>query len=153
MKTNSLPKKTPWASVIMSVFSLVGTVAIVTGCVSEPNSRIVSAPPPTAQTGAGTQTVVVPTNQHAQVAASSGSASAPVVVIQQPPPAAQQENAPLRPTSNHVWVAGYWVWRNDRYEWTPGQWVIPPQYGAVWVPPRWEREGNAFRFYDGYWDT
>jgi len=70
----------------------------------------------------------------------------------QAPPAAQQEIPSARPTRDHVWVAGFWTWRNNQYEWMGGHWEIPPRAGAVWVPPRWQPEGTSWRFYEGYWD-
>jgi len=60
---------------------------------------------------------------------------------------------PRRPSDEHIWVAGYWAWQSSQYVWVPGRWVIPPRAGATWVPPRWEREGTRYRFYDGYWSA
>ena len=57
-----------------------------------------------------------------------------------------------QPTPQHVWLAGFWTWRNDRYEWMAGHWELPPNSGSVWVSPRWEQQGNAYRFYEGYWN-
>lgn len=74
------------------------------------------------------------------------------MVVMQAPPAAQQEVPTPRPTSDHVWVAGYWRWQNNQYLWVPGHWEVPPRGGAVWTPPRWQPEGTSWRFYEGYWD-
>lgn len=74
------------------------------------------------------------------------------IVVTQAPPAIQQEVVLARPSSNHVWIPGYWTWRNERYEWMAGHWELPPNASATWVNPRWEREGNAYRFYEGYWN-
>jgi hypothetical protein len=74
------------------------------------------------------------------------------IVVTQAPPAPQAENVPARPGADYVWVAGYWSWRNNRYEWVAGHWTVPPRAGATWVPPRWEPEGSSYRFYEGYWD-
>jgi hypothetical protein len=70
----------------------------------------------------------------------------------QQPPTAQQEVPLPRPSRDHVWVAGYWSWQNNQYQWMAGHWEIPPRSGAVWVPPRWQPEGTSYRFYEGYWD-
>lgn len=72
-------------------------------------------------------------------------------MVTEAPPALQQETVQVRPTPNHVWVAGHWSWRVNRYEWVPGQWELPPSQGAVWIPPYYEREGNVYKFYEGYW--
>jgi hypothetical protein len=70
----------------------------------------------------------------------------------QAPPAAQQEVPTQRPSSDHVWVSGYWTWRNNQYQWMAGHWEMPPRLGAVWIPPRWQQEGASWRFFEGYWD-
>jgi hypothetical protein len=75
-----------------------------------------------------------------------------VVMISQAPPAPQPEAVTARPSSDHVWVPGYWTWRNQRYEWMAGHWEVPPRSGATWVAPRWAAEAGAYRFYEGYWN-
>ena len=102
-----------------------------------------------AATTATTTPVVTPNGIVAAVPTPVGASS---IVVMQAPPAAQQEVPSARPTRDHVWVSGYWSWRNSRYEWSPGHWEVPPRSGAVWVPPRWQPEGTSFRFYEGYWD-
>jgi hypothetical protein len=74
------------------------------------------------------------------------------VVVTQSPPALQPEVVLARPSSQYVWLAGYWTWRDGRYEWMAGHWEIPPGSSSAWVSPRWEQEGNAYRFYEGYWN-
>jgi hypothetical protein len=74
-------------------------------------------------------------------------AVAPAVVFE-----LQREVVLAQPTAQHVWLAGYWTWRNDRYEWMAGHWELPPSQSSVWVAPRWEHQGNAYRFYEGYWN-
>ena len=155
MKTKS-PNSTRQASVIWTLWPIFGAVAFFTGCASEPTSRVVSAPPPPQPPA--TQTIIVPANTNPPVAVASttttvpATATTPAIIIQQAPPAAQPEVVIARPSTRHMWVAGFWAWRDERYTWIPGQWVIPPRENAVWVAPRWVREGNAYRFYDGYWN-
>lgn len=95
--------------------------------------------PVAVQTPTGVATVQTP------VGASS-------VVVMQAPPAAQQEVPTARPSASHVWVPGYWTWRNNQYQWMAGRWDVPPRTGGVWIPPRWQQEGTSWRFYEGYWD-
>jgi hypothetical protein len=73
-------------------------------------------------------------------------------VVTQAPPALQQEVVLAQPSTRHVWLAGYWTWRNDQYEWMAGHWELPPNSGSAWVAPRWEQEGAAYRFHEGYWN-
>ncbi|HEX2861511.1 MAG TPA: YXWGXW repeat-containing protein [Lacunisphaera sp.] len=122
---------------------VVGTALLFAGCGSTPESHVVSAPPPAAP-GA-----VVMAAQQPQAVPSQ---PAQVVVVQAPP-AMQQEVVQARPSSDHVWIAGYWTWRNNRYEWVAGRWELPPRSAAVWVAPRWERlNDGTYRFYEGYWN-
>jgi hypothetical protein len=46
------------------------------------------------------------------------------------------------PSSPGRLLAGYWTWRNNRYEWVAGHWEVPPRTGAVWILPRWQPEGT-----------
>ena len=130
-----------------SALLLGGITAFLGGCASEPESHVVSAPPPGA---------VVTQPQAPAPVVYSTPAAAPgqpnTIVVTQAPPQPQQEMVTARPSSDHVWVGGYWTWRNNRYEWVPGHWVVPPRSGATWLPPRWETEGGAYRFYEGRWE-
>ncbi|HWA25725.1 MAG TPA: YXWGXW repeat-containing protein [Lacunisphaera sp.] len=126
---------------------LTGGLALLAGCASEPESHVVSAPPPAAP-----QTQVVVTQP--QVAASVPvQTTSGTIVVTQAPPTLQQELVTAQPTSDHKWVPGYWTWRNSRYEWMAGHWELPPSRGSVWIAPRWERtDSGAYRFYEGYWN-
>lgn len=141
---------------ISALIAACGAVGFMAGCASEPASVVVSAPPPPAPATAVYTTPVAT----APVAVAPGTAVATVpspvgassIVVMQQPPAAQQEVPTPRPTRDHVWVSGYWTWRNNQYEWMAGHWEIPPRSGAAWIPPRWQPEGTSWRFYEGYWD-
>jgi hypothetical protein len=154
---NTDPKKSARHAPV--IVPLIGAFALLAGCASEPESRVVSAPPPPAP-GAATApgTVIVPATGGSQQVTTTTTTvpgtttTSPTLIVQQAPPTAQAESPAERPSSRHVWVAGYWAWHNQRYTWVPGQWVVPPRDDVTWVPPRWERESNGYRFYDGYWD-
>ena len=131
--------------------SLSAIALLLAGCGSYPESNVVSAPPPAPPT----QQVVVTQPQATSPQAVSGTAvptANGTVVVMQAPPAPQQEQVVARPSSEHVWVPGYWTWRNNRYEWRSGHWAVPPSTGAVWVSPKWERlSDGSYRFTEGYW--
>jgi hypothetical protein len=131
---------------VASALLISGGLAIFAGCAG-PESHVVSAPPPS-------QPIVVQQQQPAQiVVAPTANTSGGTVVVTQAPPAIQHEVVQARPTSDHVWVPGFWSWRNNRYEWVSGHWEIPPRTNAVWVAPRWERlSDGSYRFYEGYWE-
>ena len=69
-----------------------------------------------------------------------------------PPPSRPSEGIPRRPVPDAIWVGGYWVYNsNDRYEWAPGRWEIPPYGCTAFVPPHWARQGNGYIYMHGYW--
>ncbi|HTL67787.1 MAG TPA: YXWGXW repeat-containing protein [Lacunisphaera sp.] len=129
---------------------LVGSMLLVAGCDSYPESHVVSAPPPAAP--ATTAVVTTQNGQAVAVAPAQTTAPAPVIVMSAPP-AVQTEAVTERPNSDDKWVPGYWTWRDQRYEWVAGHWELPPSPSSTWIAPRWERlSDGTYRFYEGYWD-
>ena len=131
---------------VLALAPVLASLGFLAGCASTPDSHVVSAPPPAAPTTTTTTTTVVNT------AAPLAEPVASTVVVTQAPPALQQEVAQARPSSQHMWVPGYWTWRHERYEWMAGHWELPPTSTSVWVAPSWERQGNAYKFTEGYWN-
>ncbi len=143
----------------LGALAVCGALGFFAGCASEPESHVVSAPPPLPPSSAPAATVYSIPTPAAPAPAPAAVAVAPAspvgassIVVVQSPPAAQQEVPSARPSSEHVWVAGYWTWSNNQYQWLAGHWEIPPRSGATWVPPRWQPEGTSWRFFEGYWD-
>src|SRR5512140_173581 len=66
-----------------------------------------------------------------------------------PPPRVERRTA--RPSHHHVWIAGYWDRRDDRWDWSPGRWEEPTQRGSSWVRPQYRRESGAYRYEPGHW--
>jgi hypothetical protein len=97
-------------------------------------------------------TPVAAAGNPAYVATSTATPVVSTVIVTQAPPALQQEVVLAQPSPHHVWLAGYWTWRDSRYEWMAGHWELPPSSGSVWVAPRWEQQGNAYKFTEGYWN-
>ncbi len=139
-----------------SIVAICGALGLLGGCASEPESHLVTAPPPAAPTGVQqvvvaaqpAQVVLAPSPQVVATTAVAGTS----YIVMQAPPAPQPEAVPARPSSDHVWIAGYWTWQDSRYAWMAGHWEMPPSRGAVWINPRWQPEGGAIRFYEGYWN-
>jgi len=73
------------------------------------------------------------------------------VVVQEAPPALIVETRPPPPSGLHVWIDGSWNWSNQRYNWQAGHYALPPQRGAVWVAPRYERDSHGYRYTAGQW--
>ena len=157
MKTNISARTDGIGIPTFALLAACGAIGLLAGCASEPSSTLVSAPPPLPPTATTQQATVysapaaVATHPPTAVTVPSPVGQSSIVVMQAPP-AIQQEVPTTRPSANHVWVAGYWTWRNNQYQWMGGHWEMPPRGGAVWVPPRWHPEGSSWRFYEGYWD-
>ncbi|MEO8503362.1 MAG: hypothetical protein ABI609_05650 [Acidobacteriota bacterium] len=68
-------------------------------------------------------------------------------------PALRREVAAVRPSSHHVWVAGYWHWPEGGREWAwvGGAWTLPPHAHATWVGPRYVRRDGEWVYTSGYW--
>ena len=150
------------ARLALPLLLCLGTFSLMAGCASDPISHVVSAPPPPPPTKSMTTTtttttpsaVVTPVLVNGQPAYVTTTAAPAVstTVVTQAPPEMPTEVVLAQPTSQHAWLAGYWTWRNERYEWMAGHWELPPTSGAMWVKPRWESSGTgAYRFYEGYW--
>jgi hypothetical protein len=56
-----------------------------------------------------------------------------------------------KPSSDYVWIPGYWAWRLGQQQWIAGHWETPPHPGAKWVAPRWDHQGDGYVFVQGYW--
>jgi hypothetical protein len=156
------PGSTPVRTVARLSAALVtcGALGLLAGCATEPESHLVSAPPPEpVRSITTTTTTISPNTMPAVVVGNPGTVlvttAAPAVsttVVTEAPPALQTEIVLAQPAPNYVWLAGYWSWRNDRYEWMAGHWQLPPSSNATWVAPRWEQQGNAYKFTEGYWN-
>jgi len=73
--------------------------------------------------------------------------------VAQPPPAPRREVVieSQRPSRDHVWIKGYYVWREGRHVWIAGHWERPPRPHAVWIEPRWEHHKEGYVFVEGFW--
>jgi hypothetical protein len=138
-----------------------GALGFLAGCAAGPESQTVSALPPPAPTRSVTTTTTTTTpdtmpavvvGNTANVTIATTTPGVGTTIVTEAPPALQSEVVLAQPSPNYVWIAGYWTWRNEQYEWTAGHWELPPNTGAVWVAPRWEQQGNAYKFTAGYWN-
>src|SRR5258708_1362132 len=64
-----------------------------------------------------------------------------VFVVREPPPP-PREVIIVRPAPEHVWITGYYAWREPQYVWVPGRWTLPPAGYRTWVAGRWHREAR-----------
>lgn len=87
----------------------------------------------------------------AAAAAQPNAAQPETISVAEPPPAPQREIIYERPTAAHVWIPGYWGWRDGRHIWVAGQWSTPPRAHAIWIAPRWELRSGRYVFINGFW--
>lgn len=63
------------------------------------------------------------------------------VAVDVPPPSGSWEPSPA-PANGHVWSAGYFEWKGDRYAWKPGAWV-PAREGMEYRQHQWVRRADG----------
>jgi hypothetical protein len=67
------------------------------------------------------------------------------------PPPLRVEVITVRPSPNHVWVAGYWKWAGVNYVWVESRWVkVKPN--KAWVPGNWKQVGSYWAWTPGRWE-
>jgi hypothetical protein len=68
-----------------------------------------------------------------------------------PPPPARVEVLPKQPRAGTVWIDGQWYWQGQRWEWSPGGWVAPPEgaHFAEWALVR--ASDGRLRFAPASW--
>src|SRR5678815_5657265 len=66
------------------------------------------------------------------------------VIVTEAPPAPRQEVIGVAPSTSHVWVQGYWSYRNGRYVWMPGHYELRPRPAAAWVAGHWDRTSRGW---------
>jgi len=137
--------------ILFPLVTLSGLGGLLGGCASQPDSYLVTAPPPPAPTSGPQVAQAAPPTVVIAQAPVATAVPAGYVVMQAPPAPPPPEAVPPRPSAQHAWLAGYWTWRNNRYEWMAGRWEMPPHSGATWITPRWAPEGGSYRFYEGFW--
>ena len=150
------------AQTVVPLLVLCGAIGLLAGCATEPESHVISSPPPatpnlghaTVQTTSAPMTITTQTTQTTPMGTTVTTQTQPAgtIIVTQAPPALQTEVILAQPSSSHVWIAGYWTWRNNQYQWMAGHWEVPPYASAKWMTPRWESENGAYRFYEGHWN-
>ncbi|MES2647844.1 MAG: hypothetical protein V4717_13265 [Bacteroidota bacterium] len=54
-----------------------------------------------------------------------------------------------RPSRDHVWIEGDWMYSRGRYNYQPGYWITRDR-AQGYVPGRWERERGGWYWIPGY---
>jgi len=77
---------------------------------------------------------------------------APRAIVSTPPPPARIDPPPPPdPGGGAFWREGHSQFRNGRYLWIPGAWVVPPRANLVWVPGFYRRTPEGGLFINGHW--
>ncbi len=138
------------------VLASCGVIILLAGCASGPDSHVVSAPPPAAperqMITTTTTTTPAAVSVPANVTVATTTPGVSTTIVTEAPPALQTEVVLVQPSPKDVWLAGYWTWRDQRYQWLAGHWEMPPNSRSVWVTPRWEQQRNGYKFTEGYWN-
>jgi hypothetical protein len=73
-------------------------------------------------------------------------------------PIAKAETKGRAPSTDAIWVPGFWNLQGDRntgtragWVWLPGQWLAPPVRGAHWVPAHWGWYDEWWSWIPGHW--
>lgn len=73
------------------------------------------------------------------------------IVSTPPPPAPIDPPRPENPGGGAFWRPGHYQFRNGRYLWIKGAWVVPPRAGLEWVPGFYQRTTKGGMFINGHW--
>lgn len=133
-------------------YGILAPIILFSGCASEEESHVVSAPPPATPVAAPQGPTTVTTQMTSVTGPSGQPAPAVSTVVVQAPPVHTVDPVLARPSPDYIWVPGHWTWRDSQYEWMTGHWEIPPSTNSIWIQPRWEPESGGYRFYEGYWN-
>lgn len=83
---------------------------------------------------------------------SESEARTDIVVAAPPsPPSRPAEVITTQPSTEMIWVAGFWRYTGREYLWVPGRWEIPPPQCSGFVAPHWQRQGGNYTYVQGYW--
>ena len=96
------------------------------------------------------EVIHMPAPQATVQAAPAQVAPTPIIVATVQPPAPQVEKVPPAPTTDAVWIPGYWNYSNDQYVWVAGRYE-PSRVGYTWVPNRWEYTNGRWQMVGGAW--
>jgi hypothetical protein len=72
----------------------------------------------------------------------------PIVAV--PPPSPRVETKLAAPGNNYVWKPGHWTPVQGEWQWTPGEWAVPPTPISVWIEGTYD--GKTRRWSPGYWE-
>jgi len=122
---------------------------------------MVSEAPPPAPTRSVTTTTTTTTpdtvpgviaGNPANVIIENATPGTTTTIVNAAPPVLRPDVVLAQPSPDYVWLTGYWTWHdNNGYRWVAGHWELPPRPGSMWVAPRCEQQGNAYKYYEGYW--
>jgi hypothetical protein len=68
-----------------------------------------------------------------------------------PPKTLEDGPSTKAPSNDHQWTPGNWIWRQQRYAWSPGYWTMG-RADWDWMPSHYVWTPRGYIFVDGYWD-
>jgi hypothetical protein len=67
------------------------------------------------------------------------------------PPPLVDEEVPVSPGADYVWIGGNWGWSGHRWDWERGRWAAPPHAGAHWQPNHYAYRNGRHTYTKGRW--
>lgn len=76
----------------------------------------------------------------------------PILAVSSAPPLELQEEIPIQPNSDFIWLPGYWVWsqKTNEFVWVKGFWRRPPPE-KIWVKGKWLQQQDYWIWLKGFW--
>lgn len=75
-----------------------------------------------------------------------------MIVRAEPPRPRREVIVGVAPSPAHVWVKGFWAYRDGRWVWIPGHWERGPRIGAHWSEGHWAHRTRGWVWVEGHWD-
>ena len=74
------------------------------------------------------------------------------------PRAKPERNVGVTPSSDAVWIRGFWDLQGNPklgpragWRWVPGHWAVPPRPGMHWQPGYWEWRDEWWNWTPAHW--
>jgi hypothetical protein len=70
-----------------------------------------------------------------------------------PTPEGEVDFITVEPSTEHVWIPGYWERDPDKWTWVKGRWEKPPLKKAHWQNGHWKWQEGKWHWVRGYWSV
>ena len=88
-----------------------------------------------------TAATTIALDANAKKPAPAKAAAAQEVAVDVPPPSGSWEPK-VAPANGHIWSAGYYEWKDSRYAWKAGEWVLARE-GMEYRQHKWVQRADG----------